>query len=193
VVNVKTIYFDLETGGVKDEPVIQIAAIAVEGLCGSELDCFEQNVQFDESLCDPEALKVNHYRAVDWSDAISLQDVVRKFAEWARPYCSIEMVSKRTGSTYMVGRLAGYNALTFDMPRLKAMFGERFFPFSYHVRDALQLAMWHFDAHEELPKPKSLKLVEVCEFLGVPVVDAHDAFGDVRMTIQLVRKLQCEK
>lgn len=186
----KTIYIDVETGGVKDEPVIQLAAIAVDGLCGPEIDCFEQKIQFDEAACDPEALRINHYRAVDWTDAVPPSVCASLFADWARPHCSIEMISKRTGKPYKVGRLAGYNALTFDLPRIKSLFGERFFPFSYHVRDALQLAMWYFDAHDDLPKPKSLKLSEVCEFLGIPTDDAHDAFGDVRMTIQLVRRLQ---
>lgn len=189
-----TIVFDTETGGVQPQhPTIQLAAVAIDDATGEELGSFERKLRFSESDADPEALKMNHYDPAVW-DGVGVQPITaaKQFADWLRPHCCIEMTSKRTGVPYSVAKLAGYNALTFDLPRLREMFGTQFFPCSYHVRDVLQRAMFWFDEHPEAKRPANLKLSTVCEYFGVPVIDAHDALGDVRMTAALMRKLREE-
>ncbi len=184
----KTIYFDLETGGVNNEPTIQVAAVAVND-DWSEAGAFQQKIKFDESACSPDALAINRYRPEDWADAVAPDIAARRLSVFAKDHATVEMISKRTGEPYYVARLAGYNALTFDLPRLKAMYGQAFFPFSYHVRDVFQRAMFYFDEHPELAKPVDLKLSTLCEYFGIAAVGAHEALADVRMTVALYRRL----
>jgi DNA polymerase III epsilon subunit-like protein len=184
-----TVYFDLETGGVNDEPTIQLAAVAVSE-DWRELGYFEHKIKFDPEACNPEALKLNGYSAEAWKDAIVPAGVAMRFSAWLKPHSTVEMISKRTGAPYNVARLAGYNALTFDLPRLRAMYGQNFFPCSYHVRDVLQRAMFWFDEHPDAqPKPKDLKLSTLCEYFEIPSEGAHEALTDVRMTVSLHRML----
>lgn len=187
----KTIYFDLETGGVEPRhPNIQIAAICIDDSSGEEIANFECKIKFDESAADPEALKINHYTPAAWTGAVPVAEAMQRFVRFAEPHRSIEMISKRTGAPFMVGKLAGYNAVTFDLPRLKSMFGTQFFPFSYLVRDVLQRAMFWFDEHPEVKNPGSLKLTKVCEFFGIPTDGAHDALADVRLTAALAKRIR---
>lgn len=185
----ETVYFDFETGGVLDEPSIQLAAIAVDREW-KELDSFEQKIKFDPEACNPDALTLNGYTPEAWRDAIEPGAVAVEFARWLKPHSTVELVSQRTGRPYSVARLAGYNALTFDLPRLRALFGQRFFPCSYHVRDVLQRAMFWFDEHPDIAeKPKSLKLSELCEYFKIPSAGAHEALTDVRLTVELHKRL----
>lgn len=185
----KTIYFDFETGGVKEEPSIQLAAIAVEDETGKEIASFERKIKFDPSACDPKALEINHYTAAAWKDAQSPLYVAGEFAVWLKPHCCIEMTSKR-GTPYYVAKGSGYNALTFDWPRLRSLFGTGFLPVSYHIRDVLQRAMFWFDEHPNSPRPKDLKLSTVCEYFGIATEGSHDALVDVRLTAELARRLR---
>jgi len=188
-INMFTIFFDLETGGLLDtQPDIQLAAIAVDD-SGTEVSQFEAKLQFNEVDADPEALKMNGYDREVWkAEAIPPADAVRKFSKWMEPYRSIEMISKRTGNPYSMARLAGYNALTFDFPRLRRLYGDQFFPCSYHVLDCLQLAAWKY--FDRADKPNNLKLTTVCEFLGIPVDGAHDALADARLAAKLAWRLR---
>jgi DNA polymerase III epsilon subunit-like protein len=187
---VKTVYFDFETGGVLEtQPSIQLAAIVIDDATGEELANFERKIKFDPAACDPKALEINHYTEEAWKDAKPAPRVAAEFSDFIRPHLCIEMMSKRTGAPYYVAKAAGYNALTFDWPRLKALFATQFLPVSYHVRDCLQRAMWWFDEHQEAARPKDLKLSTVCEYFGIAVDGAHDALVDVRLTAALARRL----
>lgn len=184
-----TVFFDFETGGIReDHPNIQLAAIAVNG-DWAEVGSFEKKIQFDESTAEPEALKMNHYDPAVWkAEALPMAKVVAMFAEFLRPFCCIEKVGRR-GVPYSVARLAGHNAATFDGPRLRRMFEEcrTFLPTELFVRDTLQRALWWFD--ERGIVPKSLRLVELCSYFNLPEDGAHDALSDVRMTISLAKRL----
>lgn len=185
-----TIYFDLETAGLlPHHPNIQLAAVAVEDCNGAELASFECKLEFNEADADPEALKMNHYTPEAWEDALPVTDAVRRFCEFARPHRCVQMISKRTGEPYQVSKLAGYNALTFDLPRLRQMFGTQFFPFSYHVYDVLQRVLFWFDENPGA-KPESLKLTTVCQYFGIETDEAHDALADVRLTAALRQRLR---
>lgn len=186
------IFFDTETGGVEpQQPTIQLAAVAVNEETGQEVASFEVKLKFDESAADKEALAMNHYDPAVWQkEAIQPLEAAGRFALFTAPFRSIQMVSKRTGATYGVAKLAGYNALTFDLPRLKQMFGTAFFPCSYHVRDVLQRAMWWVDEHKPEKPPENLKLTTMCQFFGIETNGAHDSLTDVRLTAALVQKLK---
>jgi DNA polymerase III epsilon subunit-like protein len=184
-----TIYFDFETGGIRDDqPNIQLAAIAVDNDF-RELASFEEKIQFDESAADPQALAINHYQRDKWTQAKPSAVVARLFAQWLRPFSCVEKISK-AGKPYSIARLAGHNAAVFDGPRLRRMFTEAqmFCPVELHVRDTLQLALWHFD-HCGI-EPKSFRLTELCNHFRIPVDGAHDALTDVRLAIAVARAMR---
>lgn len=187
-----TIFFDFETGGVEARhPSIQLAAIAVRDADWAEVASFEAKLKFDETAADPEALKMNHYDAEVWkAEAIPQALAASKLARWSEPYRSVEMISKRTGNPYRVAKLAGHNALTFDLPRLRELYGGAFFPFHYFVKDTLQRVLWFYDEHPEMKRPESLKLTTLCAAFGIPTDGAHDALTDVRLSAALAKAVQ---
>ncbi len=183
-----TIYFDTETGGVlPSQPTIQLAAVAVEDATLREVAFFERKITFDEKDADTSALAMNHYTAEAWANTAPASQVAAQFAQFVKPFSSVQMMSKRTGRPYNVAKLAGYNALTFDLPRLKELFADAFFPCAYIVRDVLQRALFYFDEHDE-PKPENMKLSTVCAHFGITSQGAHDALADARMSVALMRK-----
>lgn len=183
------VFFDFETGGIdSSKPEIQLAAIAVDKHL-VEIDSFETKISFNEADADAEALKINHYNAVAWANAPSRNEVVREFSKFLKQFRSVKMISKRTGKTYNVARLAGHNAATFDAPRMRRMFEEaaEFAPFHPIPLDSLQLAMWKIQFMEK--KPENLQLSTLCKFFGVNVDGAHDALVDVRLSAALTRAI----
>ncbi len=185
-----TVYFDLETGGVEPQhPTIQLAAVAVEDGTFIEAGSFETKIAFDETKADPEALKINHYEKISWKNAPTALGATVLFSRFIRPFSSVTLISKRTGDPYQVAKLSGYNAVTFDGPRLKAMFAGAFFPCSYQIRDVLQRALFFFDENDFEP-PKDFKLSTVCEYFNIPTDGAHDALTDVRLTIALAKAIR---
>lgn len=184
------VFFDFETGGLNPEsPDIQLAAIAVDSNW-TEIDTFERKIQFDVTKADTKALEMNHFDADVWKQHAKPESVVAEdFSAFLGRHKSIEMVSKRTGNPYSVARLAGHNALTFDGPRLKAMF-ERyrmFLPAHPLVLCTLQRAMWWF--LENGKSVESLKLASLCDFFGTKLPDAHDALADVRGSIIIAKAM----
>lgn len=189
-----TIFADLETGGVEPyHPNIQLAAIAVDDQRWVEVAHFERKIAFDVAKADPEALKINHYSPEAWKSAKPSSVVAADFAKWSEPYRCIEMMSKRTGKPYTVGKLAGHNIVTFDLPRIRAMFNGTFFPFSYHTKDTLQRALFFFDEHPEATRPESLKLTVLCKYFSIDCDGAHDALTDVRLSAALARAIAAEE
>jgi len=179
----KTVFFDLETGGLdyKRHPVIQIAAYHPES--GDE---FEAKVKFDPRRATPEALKINHYDEKVWdAEAKAAQEVAREFGEWLRHKAWIEKVSKK-GKTYRVAQLAGHNAAAFDAPFIQEMFRNHsvFLPADYRVLDTMQLAMWL------LPGRESYKQADLAASFGIDAGDAHDAMCDVRTCAALAEALR---
>ncbi len=186
---ITTVYFDLETGGLEPwHPDIQLAAVAI-GPDWSELASFNEKIQFDESAADPEALKLNHYDKEVWAKtALTIPALVQKFSAFLNGHKALEMVSKRTGQPYSVARLAGFNAATFDGPRIRAIYKNQFLPAHPIPLCVLQRALWWF--HEKQEKPENYKLGTLCKFFGIELSEAHDALADVRATVALARKLQ---
>lgn len=187
-----TVYFDVETGGVQpNHPTISLAATAVDER-GEGIGCFYEKIAFKVADCDPEALAINGYTKEAWEKAEQPSVIAEQFRVWLKPYCSIPMKSKRPPfRDYTIAQLAGYNALTFDEPRLRALFGASFCPWSYLVRDVLQRVLFYFDERPNVTKPENFKLATVCEYFDIPIT-AHDALGDARATSALAMRLREE-
>ena len=182
--------FDLETAGLQPQhPTIQLAAVARDG--GVELGAFEQKIAFKESDADPVALTLNGYTREAWVDAVAPGVAASRFAAWLRPFCDQSRMSKNA-KPYSVATLAGYNALTFDAPRLERLFGTQFCPWDRRVRDVLQRALFWFDEHPDAPKPENYRLTTVAAHFGIETDGAHDALADARMAA-LVREVCRER
>lgn len=179
------VYFDLETAGLKHHHAItQLAAIAIDGN-GDEVASFNQYIQFDPKLADPEALKIQNYSPEKWAHAISDLEARRQFAEFLRPFMFIPMVSKR-GRAYKVARLGGFNAARFDGPKLLHWFktGDVFLPAHPMMLDVMQLVLWW--AHENpTHKLENFRLESVAPYFDIQHEQAHDALCDVRATAQI--------
>ena len=124
-------------------------------------------------------------------DAIQESFALGAFSEFLKDHASIEMKAKVTGKPYWVARLAGYNAATFDGPRIKARYEHwgMFLPAHPQVMCVLQRAQWWFAENPNVPKPPTMKLSDVCASFGISADGAHDALADVRMTVRLAQVL----
>lgn len=191
--NETIIYFDLETDSTAEDcQIIQIAAVAVDP-DGNELGGYAARVQFDPEKSDQKALEINHYHPQLWEDAIPPAQAVEEFARFLDKFKWVTQVSKRSGKPYKVARLGGYNAVGFDMPRLRRMFAQQgaFLPAHPRALDVLQLADWYFQINPN-EKPESTKLETVCTALGCPIPEgeAHNALIDARYTARLAQRLK---
>ncbi len=187
-----TVFFDSETAGLEPKhPTIQLAAVAIKGW--KEVGTFERKIRFAESDADPEALEMNSYDRRTWAqDGVPERQALNEFAEFLRPFACVTFTSKRTGNPYSVSRLAGHNIQGFDLRRLRDAYQRNriFLPADgYRGLDTMQLALWHY-AQEGRAVP-SFKLVDLCQDLGIPTDDAHDALADVRMSIRIAEAILC--
>jgi DNA polymerase III epsilon subunit-like protein len=189
----KAIYFDIETGGLlEDDPIIQLAAVAVDESAWTTMEEFECKIRFNEDSADPKALEICHYDPRVWeAQAVDAGEAITKFSAFLNRHKSLQMISKRTGNPYMVARLVGHNAATFDGPRLKSMYQRlgAFLPADPRVRCTVQQAMFWFDCRGIAPE--NYQLSTLCRYFGIPVDEStHDALVDVRLTVQLAKALR---
>lgn len=188
------IFFDLETAGINParHPVIQIAAIAVDGSL-NVLEAFEAKILFDKRQADRRSLRKNHYHPGRWAkEAQEPKAVAREFAEFLRRNSAVELTSSR-GEPYRVAQLVAHNA-AFDGPFLQSSYEKLgiFLPAHRHVLCTMQRAMWYFSERPHLSPPANFKLATLCRHFGVPfhAADAHEALGDVVATLGLYRALK---
>lgn len=186
-----TIFFDLETGGLSPEaPIIQIAAIAVEDPTLREDHSLEVKVQFREEDADPEALRINRYDPEVWRrEAQPPAVAARMLTTFMERYRCISLVSQR-GAPYSVCKLAGFNAVSFDGPRLFEWFKRLgvFLPADRRVRCALQRALWYFDEREIVLE--NYKQPTIAAHFGIPTPEAHEALADVRTLVEILRRMR---
>lgn len=203
----RLVFVDTETTGLdpNDHTVIQIAAIAVDDSF-RELATFERKVLFRMERATEEALEINSYDPEVWEkEAIHPEDAAKEFSRFLRPFCDVELVSKRTGNPYHVAQLAGHNA-QFDMDFLEAFYkrlDNKFFPAAPKPLDTMGYAMWRCfeqgnaeghlgDVYAMRPSqyavPDGFSLGVLCEHFGIEI-DAHDALSDVRATVELAKRL----
>jgi DNA polymerase III epsilon subunit-like protein len=189
------IFCDLETAGLEPgrHPIIQIAAVAVDSeLC--ELESFEIKIRFADAEADPNSLSANHYSKELWKrEAVEPAKAAKQFSRFLRRHATIDMLS-RDGKAYRIAQLVAHNGERFDGPFLHAWYRKLglFCPARYMVLCTKQRALWLFDEDKSLTPPTDYKLQTLCEFFGVhlPAEDAHDAFNDVRATVELYRAIK---
>jgi DNA polymerase III epsilon subunit-like protein len=183
--------FDTETGGLEPEhPTIQIAALCIDNETFEEVDSVNFNIEFDEALCDPEALKMNAYDPDAWKlTSSTLPFVQDRLDRFFRSHADYKLISKK-GDPYDSVRLIAHNA-PFDVPRLREMWGSKYTPFCWwYPLDTLQLALWTFRTVTDPEKrPKNLQLPTLCEFYGIESIGAHDALADCRLVAALLPHL----
>lgn len=188
------VWVDTESGGLLDEnPTIQIAAIATDYEL-TETGRFECKLLFDIGACQDEALSLNSYDPMAWAaEAVSPLEACNGFADFLRKHSTVEMISKKSGRPYYVAQGCGHNCLVFDGPRIQRLFKSLnlFLPMGFFMLDTCQRAAWHFHEHPEEKRPENMKLQTLAEHFRLSVDGAaHDAMGDVLMTIELYRKLR---
>lgn len=184
----RTVFVDIETGGLQlHRPIIQIAAIAVDGEL-NYVEEFEVKIQFNENKADANALRKIHYRRAEWKrEAVPERKACWSFAKFLRKHATVEL-HRRDLTTFSVAQLACHNA-EFDGPFLRAWFerNDTFMPASYRIFCTLQRAYWHFQETPDLRLPADYRLGTLCEYFGVPLSahEAHEAMADVRATVSL--------
>lgn len=155
------VVIDFETTGIdlRNLEVIQIGALKIKD--GVVVDQFSSYVKPLYGLTAG-AQKINHITLDDVKDAPLLRDVLPDLLRFI-------------GSDLLVG----YNIARFDAKILKRdVQRELGLSLSNSLVDVMTMA------RSALPKDPDYKLVTICEHLGVPVVNAHDATADCRMTYQ---------
>ncbi len=191
----RLVFCDLETAGLDftRHPVIQIAAIAIDAEL-NELETFEVKVRFDQADADPNALKKNNYSKQLW-DRLGVEPLqaAHRFARFLRRHATVDLFSK-DGKRYHVAQLVAHNAERFDAPYLQVWFDRLgvFLPARYMPLCTKQRALWLFDEDKTLTPPANFQLGTLCEYFGVklPRENAHDAFHDVRATVELYRAMR---
>jgi DNA polymerase III alpha subunit (gram-positive type) len=190
------VFFDLETAGLKPEhAIIQIGAVAVDS-SWKELEVFEQKIQFDPALAEPQALEVNHYSLDAWAaSAVPELTALRSFKAFLERHRTVKMISLRSGKPYTVARVAGHNIIGFDLERIARAFKRHgdFLPVQFSgALDTLQGAVWFFASHPKMQEPKNFKLETLVEYFEIESSGAHEALVDVRITIELAKRLLLE-
>ncbi len=175
---------DIETAGLAvTHDIIQIAAVVVSTKDWSEKESFEVKLKFDEAKAEATALKVNGYTAEAWKDAVTPLVGLTRLSRLFERHRSATRTSK-AGRPYTVAIGGGYNA-AFDSERI--MFQSRklniFQAVDPRFLDVMQLAFWKQLGLE------SYKLTSVAEHFKLSTEGAHDALADVRITVEVLKRL----
>ncbi len=188
------VFIDIETGGPNPSrhPIIQIAAVALDGSRLATLETSEIKIRFDERKANKYSLRKNSYSRSLWQrEAMPEHKAARQFAAFLRRHATHRAVSQ-AGREYGLAQLVAHNA-AFDGPFLQSWY-ERlnlFCPARGQVFCTLQRCYWYFMENPHLTPPKNFRLGTLCQYFEVPLAaaDAHDALGDVRATVALYRAL----
>lgn len=188
------VFFDLETAGPnpKRHPIIQIAAIAIDGTTFANRESLELKIRFDERRATKYALRKNSYSRRTWQEhAVNEVEAAMRFADFLKRHATYSEVS-RNGVAYRLAQLVAHNA-AFDGPFLHAWF-ERygmFCPARRQVLCTLQRCLSYFLDNPHLTWPRNFRLATLCQYFGVAfaAADAHDALGDARATAALYHAL----
>ena len=189
MLNDTTVFFDLETGGLKtNSPIIQIGGLAVHKL--HQVEAFNMKIIFDPQYADPKALEINHYDPAVWKEEARAESfVVDKFSKFLSRHQSIKKVSKR-GKPYSVARLAGHNIAAFDCRLLRALYErhDKFCPADlFRPLDTIHLAWWKFAEEPPERQPEKFTLGALCAHYKINTGQAHDALADCRAAFEIAK------
>jgi len=165
-------FIDIETTGldVLRHEILEIGCVITDHKRKVLLE-FEIKIQPEHvENADPMAIKVNHFRDRDWSEAIPLDDALKIFAE-------------KTKDCIMVGQNVAFDSgfLEYNFNKLK-MKNTLF----YHRLDTISIA-WAKLNHKTDIDHYSLR--ELCKYFGIKNEHPHSALSDARATYELYEKL----
>lgn len=187
------VFFDVETSGldVTKHTIIQIAAIAVEADSLQELEVFEKKIRFRMDRADEKALEMNSYDREAWaSDALGPATVEPMLSDFLKRHSTVRMVSKKSGKEYHVAQMVAQNS-DFDMKFLTAWYKrlDAFCPAGFRAMCTMQRALWYF-TERGLTFPENFKNETLAKHFGMNTDNAHDALGDVRMTLEVYKRIR---
>ena len=162
--------------------ITQIAALAVDGGL-TELESFDAKVRH----------RGLSHRSLAAGRGLIPCLAAEQFATFLRRYPAVNLICD-DGRNRPVARLVAHNAERFDAPLLHDWYDSLsiFLPAARLALCTKQRAMSFFLEHPALIKPIDYKLGTLCEFFGVKLrpEHAHDAFNDVRATVELYRAIK---
>lgn len=199
----KLVFIDIETGGlawwphecngkqIPMNPIIQVAAIAVDASTLEEIELYEQKVNFMEECCNKEALAINSYSkdsALWQTEGIRPEAAIAELSNFLRDHATVSMPARK-GGTFKVAQLVGHNSASFDVPYLAAWFKHfgKFFPGSYHCIDTITMATLYKSIHGA--GFQNLKLETLSKWFAIEDSPTHDALFDVRATIGIYKAM----
>ncbi len=165
IMNNTFVIYDLETTGLdhQNDEIIEIGAVKIEN--GEVTEYFSSFVKPKKPI-PAEATKINNITNDMVKDAPEIADVLIDFYRFCQ------------GST-----VGGYNSDDFDNKFIKAAAKKVGFNFDTTFIDVLILA------RQSKITPRNFKLISVCQFLGIDLVDAHRAYNDAFATAKVLLKL----
>lgn len=170
-------FVDIETTGLSqkengeiDYDLHEIVEITITDEYGvALLDTKVKPIQIETA--HPKALEINGYTEEGWKDAPTFEQIAPMVVELLT-HCVI----------------VGQNAAQFDYPRIKH-WASKYTDTSkmgYHVVDTVTLIEEHL-----VPLGcKRLSLAPACDFVGIPLVNAHRSAVDIEATRRLYYKLR---
>lgn len=168
----KFAFVDIETTGLNllKHEIIEIGCVVTD----PELKVIEE---FDIKItpvnikeADPTSIKINHYNADDWKDALPLEEAMKIF-------------SSKVGGAIMVGQNVAFDSGFLEYAFAKTGIAN---PMHYHKLDTIAIA-WA-KLHRE-PNLEHFSLREMCARFGIKNEKAHTALSDARATYELYKKL----
>ncbi len=165
-------FFDLETTGLNPDQheIIEIGMVRVNQQTMEETGRFEARIMPQNlAAADPVALRINGFTKEKWSDAISLTDALKGFAD-------------ATAGSVLIAQ-----NISFDWGFLRRAYEESGIELrtDYHRLDLLSIA------YAKL-KPKgviSYRLQKLREYFNIPPNEAHRALADSEMALAIFKKL----
>ena len=119
---------------------------------------------------DPVALKINHYNAPDWKDAMTLNK-------------AMEILALKAKDCIMVGQNVAFDSGFLEYAFIKTGVANSM---HYHKLDTISLAWAKL---HNAPDLEHFSLRELCLRFDIKNEDAHTGLGDARATFELYKKL----
>lgn len=190
----RTIFIDIETAGLDKEPIIEVAAVAVESATYRVIDTIDMKLEFEmRYISSYKALGVNKFSAEEWGRYAIPRDVAaRKLSLFFRRHATVEKVGKKSGKEYLIPKLAGHNSNAFDAPRIRDWFDEHdefFHPAMLRTLDTEQKARWFFEDNPQVREPENYQLGTLIKHFGLPSNPDHSALNDTLATVDLAHAL----